>query len=120
MTQLSTFPLYDILLSSVDSETSLKLSNDQKHKLIAYVHNNLDGDGKEILFNIIRVHFLKNNYTDKFKLPYEATKSNETKTDYTVKFDLNKLPGLLQLMLNKFCMMHKSNVITDQERIYND
>jgi len=100
----SNFPLYDRLYNEITDEEDLTIK--QKDEFIKIVKN-IDSDGQELLYALIRVYQLENS-EDKstFKIPYGG---KYIKND--IKFDFNDFPIKLKHMLYKFVQIHiKSKV----------
>ena len=95
---MSNFPLYDTLIAEAQNKDLTTKEKDEFMKLT----KNIDVDGSERLYVLIRMYQLENN-EDKstFKIPYGG---KYVKTD--LKFDLNDLPNQLKQILYKFITMH--------------
>ena len=95
---MSNFPLYDNLVSNLDSEEFTIKEQDKFMKLI----KNFDNDGNEKIYCLIRIYQFENS-DDKstFKLPYNG---KFIKND--ISFDFNDLPLQLKKILYKFAKIH--------------
>ena len=92
------FPLYNILSSNLSSKT---ITNQEKEDIINVIEE--DPKCHEIIFSLIRSFQI--NEKDSHYLPYECKKQ---KAGY--KFNINKLPFKLQLILHEFILMHKKEM----------
>jgi len=95
------FPLYDTLVKELD-EVLEPLTKSEKDCIITAIKN-LDSNGQELLYVLIKVHHLKENEQD-YKLPY-GMKSLKL----GIRGDVNQLPLRLQHIINRFIILHDSS-----------
>ncbi len=96
---MSLFPLYDTLLREVKHDKDL--TSDEKKELLQDI-TKMDLNGHQMMFVLIRMHFLRNIQGDKsFDAPFDAVQINK---DY--EFELCKLPIVVRQMIYKFAKMH--------------
>lgn len=105
---MTDYPFYDVLLKDLKEKD---LTHKQKITLISKI-DKLDNNGMELIYAIIKVHYLRNNDTSSFKLPYDGIYVNNE----SVKFDLEKLPYLLKQIINKFVKLHMQKIKEDKKR----
>lgn len=104
---MSNYPFYDVLLQNTKDKD---LTAKQKKDLLTKI-SKLDDAGMELLYAIIKVHYIKNNQATSFKLPYDGSYVEEN----NVKFDLEKFPFLLKQIINKFVKLHMKKVKEDKK-----
>lgn len=96
---MSNFPLYDSMIYKIPNKD---LTKKQKDDFISKIKN-IDNDGAECIYSLIRVFEIENGENDSgtFKLPYcgKYVKKN-------MKFDLEQLPNKLKQILYKFLLIH--------------
>ena len=92
------FPLYDNLFKELKPDL-VPLNKCQKDKLIQNIKQ-LDDNGHELIYTLIRVHYL-NNEQGEYKLPY-GMKSLKL----GLRTDINQLPVSLQHIINNFVELH--------------
>ena len=104
---MSTFPLYDNLLSEVVSHEDLTAKQkDDFMKVIVSV----DDNATELVYALIRVYQLENSDNkNTFTLPYDGKYVDENKD---IRFDLNELPNQLKQMLYNFLKLYNNNKVT--------
>ena len=99
---MSNFPLYDNLLSEV--QTFEDLNNKQKDEFMKLV-TDIDDNTSELIYALIRVYQLENSENkNTFTLPYDGKFLEKD-----IKFDLNELPNQLKQILLKFLLLHEKN-----------
>lgn len=105
------FPLFDQLKRDCEAKNSKELSSAQK-KTLEKKFESMDQEGFNIIFALIYAYAIQNdNLTDKDFIPYEGTISDN---DY--KFDLDKLPKMLKIIIHKFILMHYKKMEDDKKR----
>jgi hypothetical protein len=113
------FPLYDTLISNIESEGITEDSVD-RNKIVKNIHT-LDQDGKNKVYALIRYYNQKNDEnsstsftggrpTDITILPYEGQM-----VDNDLVFDLDRFPSLLQIILSEFCKLHIKHMKYNQK-----
>lgn len=104
---MSNFPLYDNLMSEVQSFEDL--TTKQKDEFMKII-SDIDDNTSELVYALIRVFQLENSENkNTFILPYDGKF-----IDNEVKFDLNELPNQLKQMLNNFLILYKKNKTTKE------
>ena len=103
---MSNFPLYYSLINEKNRDV---LTFAQKEEFINIIKT-LDNNGHELIYALIRTYQLENS-EDKstFKLPFGG---KYVKND--MKFDLNDLPDILQIMLYKFVVIHEKSLAEEK------
>lgn len=105
------FPLFDQLKRDCEAKNSKELSSAQK-KTLEKKFESMDQEGFNIIFALIYAYAIQNdNLTDKNFIPYEGTLS-----DNNYKFDLDKLPKMLKIIVHKFILMHYKKMEDDKKR----
>jgi UTP:GlnB (protein PII) uridylyltransferase len=100
---MSTFPLYDNLLSEVTSYEDL--TTKQKDEFMKVIVS-IDDNATELVYALIRVYQLENSDNkNTFTLPYDGKYVDENKD---IRFDLNELPNQLKQMLYNFLKLYKN------------
>lgn len=103
------FSLYDNLIDENDTQP---ISVDDKIMLIQYIHN-FDKVGHELVYALIAVHWFNEHPENKDSsiLPYESKilKSG-------IKFDIDRLPPILQHILVKFGVKHTERMQEENAR----
>lgn len=102
------FPLYDTLISNIESEGITEDSVD-RNKLVKNIHT-LDQDGKNKVYALIRYYNQKNDENSSTILPYEGQM-----VDNDLVFDLDRFPSLLQIILSEFCKLHIKHMKYNQK-----
>lgn len=102
------FPLYDTIVSNIESE-SLEHKPADLNKLLKNL-GNLDQDGKNKVYALIRYYHQKHEEASPTILPYEGQLVGED-----LIFDLNKFPSLLQIILSEFCKIHIKHMKYNQK-----
>ena len=109
----TSFPLYDTLITAVQSLPESEIQIVDKSKLVKWIHS-LDQDGKNKVYALIRYYDL-NHYHLKTNeseiLPFGGHFVNNELT-----FDLNRFPLVLQHILFEFVKLHLK-VMKDSQRI---
>lgn len=99
------FPLYDTLITSCDITTDI-----DKNKLIKWI-NQMDQDGHDKIYALIRYHSLKNE-NEKFEiLPYHAMSDEGG----DLIFDLDRFPIELQNIIFEFSKLHIKHMKDNQK-----
>ena len=93
---MSGFPLYDNLCKNA---TNRDLTVKQKKNFISKI-NNLTKNSKELMYALIKTHYLLNNDYDS-NFPYEGKNIDEK-----LEWNLEKFPKNLKQILNKFLDMN--------------
>lgn len=89
------FPLYDQLLKSIESE------KEPTDKQLVKSIQKLDTDGQSKIYLLIRHHHKKN------LIPLERLETNST-------FDVSKFDSQLKKILNSFCKLHQKFISTNK------
>jgi hypothetical protein len=103
----SSFPLYDIIANSINNENFSYTSE----KLLKQIKQ-LDKEGMELLFVILRIYSIRNTKCKLLDLPFKAQKLNEkidgitSEVSNDIKFNLCEIPEELQNMIYKFVELH--------------
>jgi hypothetical protein len=101
------FPLYDNILKEInDNEIKVDLTTEQKKMLLKKIKK-LNQNGFNLLYVLIKVFDINNNDNDNniSIIPYEG---NIVKNN--IKFDLDKLPIKLKIIIEKFVDLHMKSV----------
>ena len=96
------FPLYDNLNKELGEDLK-PLTKSEKEKLINNIKQ-LDDNGHELIYTLIRVYYL-NNEKDDYKLPY-GMKSLKL----GLRTDINQLPLPLQHIIKNFVELHLKSI----------
>ena len=103
---MSNVPIYDSIIKDVKNKD---LTVKQKNEFISNV-NNIDADGNELIYVLIRVYQLKNDDNPiSCILPY----SGRFLMKNQIQFDLNELPNKLKQLLFKFMVLHLAKMEED-------
>ena len=95
---MSKFPLYD----SLSKDLSVKDLTITQKKLFIKRIANIDKNGHELIYALIRMYQVENNEENtSFTLPY-----NGIFVDNDINFDLDKFPISLKQILFKFLSVH--------------
>lgn len=104
------FPLYDTLMSIIESESTTESSVD-RNKLVKQI-DSLDQDGKNKVYALIR--YYKHKYEEESAtsniLPYEGQM-----IENDLVFDLDRFPSLLRVILWEFCKLHIKHMKYNQK-----
>jgi hypothetical protein len=103
---MSTFPLYDLLYKN--SPTDIDLSFSEKKEIIEII-SKLDMKNIELLFALIRRHYIDNEKQSykMMDIPYGFEKDGQ------IVFEIENLPIQLKHIIFKFC---KLSIITEQDK----
>ena len=111
------FQLYDVLKK--ESENKNDISESQKKDLITIIEH-LDQIGIDNIYILIRVHYSRTNENGNiFDIPYEGRKNDKLvdgKIFQDIKFNIDKLPKILRVIIYNFCKKHKDIMIKEKER----
>jgi len=98
---MTSFPLYDNLEKGI---YEIPLKKAEKDDLMSKIKL-LDNNGHEIIYVLIKTHFIENEpETESYKMPY-GMKSLKL----GLRIDLNVIPPKLQQILKKFVELHNKN-----------
>ena len=100
------FPLYNTLKTNVPKKD---LTVSQKKSLVARIKD-LDQEGYDLIFALIKCHYTENKHGENLSLPYSAELEKDN-----ISFDLNKLPNELKQILFKFVDIHSKKLEEDKE-----
>lgn len=89
-------PLYNCILHEINDDDEV-----DKAQLVKDIQE-LDSEGQNLVYVLMRVHQLKNHENNMISIPYKGKK---LKGGY--KFDIDELPVTLQRILVHFIMKHK-------------
>lgn len=105
------FPLYESISKDVKNKD---LTLKQKTELLRNI-DNLDSNGNENMFALIRVFELENDRENfkTFKLPYSGKYINNEKD---IQFDLDSFPVKLKQILYAFSILHNKKIEEDNSR----
>jgi len=103
---MSNFPLYDTLKNKIKGQKKLTVS--EKKKFLEAIPN-LDSDGQELVYVLIKCHYIENNKGE-YTFPYNPTISNGVFT-----FDFSNFPNELQQILYKFVLLHLKKLEEDKK-----
>ena len=96
-----TFPLYNNLESEIDeSFDTIDLTTRQKTKLLKAI-TEMDTQGAELVYALIKVYYLKHTQNTDFDLPYNGKYENDC-----VYFNINDIPFRLKHILLSFINLH--------------
>lgn len=95
-TTMSTFPLYDSLVSNIEEKD---LTASQKLSFVKKT-NKIDIIGRELMYALIKV-YEKENENTLSEFPYEGIIENDS-----ITFDLSNFPIKLRQLLYKFLNAH--------------
>lgn len=99
MSEFPEFPLYDILLNKISTNSDVDLTTDQKLKTITTIRS-LDQINQANMFTIIKIFYLKNNNESNIlDIPYQGNKVGEKR----FVFNLENFPYKLKHMIYHFC-----------------
>jgi len=105
------FPLYTNLVQKMESKTLTSLTQDEHTELCEKINKNMDQEGCELLYVIIRYYSILEDKLSKEELPYKP-KINKT----GLKFDLSSLPIRLVHMIKDFTDMHYEKLEEEKAR----
>lgn len=105
------FPLYDNLLKQVHNNEGeggeMLITPNQQEYFLQNVKT-LDNNGEELIYVLIKVHYLlQNNETD-YTDPYDMKRLKKG-----VRFDFAKFPVELQAILVNFLLLHQKSLETE-------
>lgn len=107
------FPLY-FSLKQKNENRNEKLSYDDMKNLCSIINNDIDQEGFEIIYAIIRYYSLIEDKISFDSIPY-APKVNKN----GLKYDLTSLPNKLILMIQNFVEMHSNKINEEKQREIN-
>lgn len=97
------FPLYENLIKK---SPSCDLTTKEKEDFVKRCKN-LDDEGHEIIYALIRCYHIKNNPNTSFvNLPYDG----KTRKNSDMVFSLEKLPLTLKQILYRFLEIHEQKM----------
>lgn len=105
---MSNFPIYDNLYKECKNK---ELTVKQKNEFISKIVN-IDCEGAELIYALIRHYELNNDNLATYKLPYTGKYINNE-----IVFDLDDLPYKLKQILYKFLNMYINKMNEDKLRI---
>jgi hypothetical protein len=100
------FPLYDTLLSMIESTTDESVD---RNKLVKQI-DSLDQDGKNKVYALIRYYNHKEDSSSSNILPYEGQM-----VENDLIFDLDRFPSHLRVILWEFCKLHIKHMKYNQK-----
>lgn len=102
----SNFPLYTSLSSGiVDKDLTAKQKDDFIKKT-----EEMDEEGHELIYALMRVFFLENESSSPFNVLYEGKR-----VDNNIVFDLSNIPKKLRQILYKFAKIHVKKMKEDKK-----
>lgn len=93
------FPLYDTILATIQLNPGKEESID-KNKLLKLIAS-IDQDGRNKMYALIRFFAINNNANETEIIPFGGHYANDE-----LIFDLDRMPLLLQHILNEFVLIH--------------
>jgi len=106
------YPFYDLVNKNIKNKD---LTKKQKESMIKKI-TQFDKNGKELLYAIIKVHYIKNSHSsNSLKLPF-----NGQINDDGVIFKLDDLPFELRQILNKFVNLHFKQNMKNRQQMKKD
>lgn len=105
---MSSFPLYDVLITTVQSQTISELKSTEKNKLIKCIQT-LDQDGKNKIYALIRYYGLNQSENSEI-IPFGGYSVNDE-----LIFDLERFPLELQYILLEFTKLHSKHMKDNQK-----
>jgi hypothetical protein len=109
---MTSFPLYDILSSTIQEQSHVDLKASDKTKLIKCIQT-LDQDGRNKIYALIRYHALNhvNELSENIEIiPYGGYAINDE-----LIFDVDRLPLKLQHILLEFTKIHAKHMKDNQK-----
>lgn len=104
----SVFPLYDSIYQEVTNEN--EMLQEKKMNLCNEIKE-LDKEGHELVYAIIRNYFLLHEKVVSDELPYSPKVIK-----HGLKFDTSIMPNRLLHMLDHFVKLHRMKIQEDQSR----
>ena len=102
------FPLYDNILKEInDNEIKVDLTTEQKKMLLKKIKK-LNQNGFNLLYVLIKVFDINNNDNDINNISIIPYEGNIVKNN--IKFDLDKLPIKLKIIIEKFVDLHMKSM----------
>jgi hypothetical protein len=106
------FPLYDRLSNNVpDKDLTLK----QKKYILESVEN-IDSNGQELLYVLIKHSSLQEKEYCKKLIPYNGNDVIKSNYCRDITWDLSKFPNKLKHIILNFLKMHLCNMNEEKER----
>jgi hypothetical protein len=110
---MTTFPLYDRLLSEIPKKT---LIPKQKTELIKIIPT-LDQNGQELIYALIKYHTIKEDSVSD-EIPYGGTSTpSKKKNCEDITWNLGDFSSKLSLILYTFVQLHKKNQEEEVKRL---
>jgi hypothetical protein len=103
------FPLYHTIKQRAESRSIL--SYEEQMELCESLSKNLDHEGSELLYVLIKYYSILENRYPQDTLPYKP-KVNKG----GIKFDLSSMPSGLVKMIKTFFELHEAKMMEEQER----
>lgn len=91
------FPLYTSLLKDLPEKD---LNSTQKNDLIKKI-TNMDSNGYELVYALIKIYYINNHENSLHNVPYEGKYSKDE-----ICFDVDKLPCKLKQLIYKFAKLN--------------
>lgn len=111
---MSGFPLYDNLSKDLSAKKDLTVK--QKTDLIKNI-NNIDQDGKELVYALIYYYYINNETINESNIPPYKGKSQETPSNLqNITWNLGNFPIKLRILLHNFLTMHMKKLAEDGKR----
>lgn len=108
---MDSFPLYDTLLHDIKTKEITELDTQDRLKLIKWINNSLDLDGKEKIYALIRYFELNETNAMTEIIPF-----NGKFIEGELTFELENFPILLQHIIFNFSKLHIQHM-KDQQKI---
>ena len=106
------FPLYDRLSKNVlNKELTLK----EKNYFLDSIKN-IDNNGSELIYVLIKFHSINNNLCPPNCIPFEGKQKDVINNQIDITWSLSKLPNKLKQILLNFLRMHVINMKEEKER----
>ena len=108
---MTSFPLYDILSTTIQEQSCNELKSSDKTKLTKHIQI-LDQDGRNKIYALIRYHALNDqaNQENSEIIPFGGYALNDE-----LIFDVDRLPLKLQHILLEFTKIHTKHMKDNQK-----
>jgi hypothetical protein len=103
---MSSFPLYASLNKDL---LKRDLTIVQKRNFMNNI-DKLDANGHELMFALIKAHYLENESNAQFDIPYSGKISGDK-----IEYDLEQIPIQLKHILYKFLFLHLQRMEEDKK-----
>jgi len=103
------FPLYHTIKQRAENRSLL--TYDEQMELCDSLNKNLDQEGSELLYVLIKYYSILENHYPQDTLPYKP-KVNKG----GIKFDLSAMPSGLVKMIQTFLELHEAKILEERER----